>query len=104
MHMNTTIALRRMSTPEAPIGSFDEEELAEARDLKEAAVVMGASTAGAKEVKSGSGGAKGEEAAVGGERFEQAVKEAESLIAKDNAARDAVSQELDKETVRARAE
>ena len=91
-------------TPEAPIGSFDEEELAEARDLKEAAVVMGASTAGAKEVKSGSGGAKGEEAAVGGERFEQAVKEAESLIAKDNAARDAVSQELDKETVRARAE
>ena len=91
-------------TPEAPIGSFDEEELAEARDLKEAAVVMGASTAGAKEVKSGSGGAKGEEAAVGGERFEQAVKEAESLIAKDTAARDAVSQELDKETVRARAE
>ena len=91
-------------TPEAPIGSFDEEELAEARDLKEAAVVMGASTAGAKEVKSGSGGAKGEKAAVGGERFEQAVKEAESLIAKDNAARDAVSQELDKETVRARAE
>ena len=46
----------------------------------------------------------GSPAAVGGERFEQAVKEAESLIAKDTAARDAVSQELDKETVRARAE
>ena len=36
-------------------GSFDERELEEARDVKEAAVVVGAKTAGATEVRSAAG-------------------------------------------------
>lgn len=77
----------RGGTPEAAVGSFDERELEEARDVKEAAVVVGAKTAGATEVRSGSGGAKGETPAIDGERFDQAVAEAEDILAKEEAAR-----------------
>jgi beta-ring hydroxylase len=62
---------------------LDENELEEAKDLKEAAVVLGASTAGAKAVKSGSGGSKGEKPSIEGELLEAAVKEAEGMFAKE---------------------
>ena len=62
-------------------------QLEEARDVKEAAVVVGAKTVGATEVRSGSGGAKGETPAIDGERFDQAVAEAEDILAKEEAAR-----------------
>ena len=69
--------------PDASFSSMDEEELEQAKDLKEAAVVLGASSAGAKSVKSGSGGAKGEQPSIEGELLEAAVKEAEGIFAKN---------------------
>ena len=69
--------------PTAGEGSFDEADAEAAKDLKEAAVVAGAKAAGAAAVKSGRGGSKGEDAEVTGERFEEAVKAAEEIIAKE---------------------
>ena len=77
----------RGGTPEAASAAFDEKELQEAKDVKEAAVVVGAATVGASGVKSGSGGAKGESPSIEGERFDQAVAEAEDILAKEEAAR-----------------
>jgi beta-ring hydroxylase len=82
-------------TPEAGVGSFDEADREKAANLKEAAVVLGASAAGLKSVKSGSDGAKGEDQEVGGERFEAAVKEAEAMFAEEAAIEAATKEELD---------
>ena len=88
-------------TPEAGVGSFDEADLARAANLKEAAVVLGASTAGASSVKSGTDGAQGEDTSIGGERFEQAVKDAEALFAEEAEIEAQTKKELDEEVVRA---
>jgi len=84
-------------TPEAPVASFDEAELASAADLKEAAVVLGAKAVGATSVMSGSGGAKGEEASIDGERFDQAVKQAEELFQKNMEAEEEAKKVINKQ-------
>ena len=91
-------------TPEAGVGSFDEADLEKAANLKEAAVVLGASAAGLKSVKSGSDGAKGEDREVAGERFEAAVKEAEVMFAEEAAIEAATKDELDNELVKTNTE
>ena len=69
--------------PDSSFSSMDEGERELAKNIKEAAVVLGAKTVGAKEVKSGSGGAKGELPSIDGELFEEAVREAEGMLAKE---------------------
>jgi beta-ring hydroxylase len=91
----------RAGTPEAGVGSFDEDDLGKAADLKEAAVVLGASAAGLKSVKSGSDGAKGEDREIDGERFEAAVKEAEAMFAEEAAIEAATKEELENELIKA---
>jgi beta-ring hydroxylase len=82
-------------TPESGAASFDEAERAQARDLKEAAVVLGAKTAGASELKSGSGGAKGEKPSIDGAALEEAVKEAEALYEAEAEREAAMKKELE---------
>ena len=84
----------KSGTPEAGVESFDDADRARAKDLKEAAVVLGAATAGLTVVKSGSDGSKGEDTSVGGERFVEAVKEAEALFKEEAEIETATKKEL----------